>query len=213
MANIVVLGCSLSRQPGYADYLAQQEHYVENLAVSAGGNALQQFRMSQSFMEGKISKDTVVIWQITAIQRKHLVINQFQQDICHGDHNTGPHDWIPLDVSFAEKSKIFLISNNKLVPDYTDDESVHLQMLAVDIYRWSLLVSKMIVVIGWNTIADSRYLQRFTSWLRDRDVIVLDKEQSIVEWCRKNNQDFVDDGHPSQSGYINWCQNNLEKII
>lgn len=213
MSNLIVLGCSLSAQQGWSQYLERQGHSVINLSRSAGSNDLQQYMIGECFLQGKVTRDSVVIWQITGLQRKSLVIEKFTEGICHGVPKQGHHDWVEVDVSLAQQRRVWLLSNNAKVPVYISDECTVLQNLAVDIYRWSLLVKKIIVVVGWQGIADTENLQCFIRWLEQKNITVVPLEDSIVNWCRRTGQDFSDDTHPAESGYVNWCKHNLERLI
>ena len=208
-----MLGCSLSAQRGYANYLELQGNEVINLARSAGSNDLQQFLLGECFMQGKIDRESTIIWQITGLQRKSLVLEKFDPNFCNGSVSAGRHDWVPINLCMSGEYKVWLLSNNTLVPKYYADESVLLQNLAIDIYRWSLLVKKIIVVMGWKDIAVKESLQSFLDWLTSKQILVIPLEQSIVDWCRTTGQEFSDDEHPAESGYIHWCKHNLERLL
>lgn len=214
MAKIVILGCSLSAQKGYADYLIRQGHEVTNLAVSASSNDLQQFRMGQYFMQGHLTPDTTVIWQITGLDRNWGVLDEHDTWMCKGQPMVGHFDWLPITVALDGKERAFLLANNdRVILKKPMIDSVVLQNLAVDIYRWSLMVRQMIVVIGWKDIACPDILQLFLDWLQARRVVALRLDQAIVDWCRHVGEEFGDGQHPLETGYINWCQNNLERLL
>lgn len=213
MAKIIILGCSLSAQQGYATYLQDQGHEITNLAQPASSNDLQQFLLGECFLQGRVNKELTIVWQITGLHRKSLVSEQFDPSFCHGIPGEGIYDWTPINVSMTGENRIWLLSNNDMTPKYHTDESVILQNLAIDIYRWSLLVGKIVVVMGWKNIAEKRSAELFLVWLKSKNITSVPLENSILDWCRETGQQFSDDKHPAKSGYINWCKHNLERLL
>jgi hypothetical protein len=70
MHKLITLGCSITHQAGWADYLRQcMDVELINLAQSAGSNDLQQRRFQEYVFKNNIDTNTIIIWQITTPSR------------------------------------------------------------------------------------------------------------------------------------------------
>lgn len=214
MSEIIVLGCSLSAQLGYANYIAEKyQRPVHNLSVSAGSNELQQFRLSNLYLDNKVNQESIILWQVTAPTRKFM-FSPYGDDTrsCNGTPFWGKYDWIPQDVALVREKSVVWINHHERVMDLPNHltPAAALQMLAVDIFQWSLLVKKVFVTMGWKDLADPDTLDRFIGFLTSKNIEVLPLDQCIVDWCRDKRQRFSDESHPDEKGYINWFRHNLE---
>lgn len=227
MQEIVVLGCSLSAQPGYADYIYENYHsIVHNLAVCAGSNDLQQLRLTNLYFDNKIDNETILLWQVTSPMRKFMVSPYDDDRFCYGtpsspyDKNSFCYgaspseyfDWMLQDVSLTGKRHRIWLNNNKkvkAVPNCLSDDAA-LQNLAMDIFQWSLIVKKVFVTVGWRDMVDADTLEGFLEFLSSKNIDTLPHDQCIVDWCRDNQQPFGDNMHPDKLGYVNWFRSTLE---
>lgn len=208
MEKNIALGCSLTAQDGYVNDLKSNYGFdILNLAVSAGSNQLQELRLQNCLIEGLVSFDTTLIWQLTNPTRYFEIVSPVDKSIpLNGVPFSGSFDWIPDELSlFNTKTKV-LLTNNKHFSNYRiPDMHGNLQNTIVNIYKWSFLVNRIVVFYGWNfgiTDVNEEQIKRF---LQTRpNIQVLPLEDSILDWCKNKNLALADSNHPMEDSYREW---------
>lgn len=216
--RFVSLGCSITAQDGYINYFNQKYNLdIVNLAVSAGSNQLQSFRLNNLLVDRQVGPSTTLFWQLTSPQR-HFEIRDF--DNSHGLRRgesfskNQSYNWIETPIKpYGGKHAAFLCNAEHLYLNYLSYEYV-LQTTVCDIYKWSYLVKDIVVYLGWSFFAGAEYVDRALEVLKDRpNITIIPKEHSVLDLCMTRGWPLADDLHPSREGYVLWAQEILEPML
>lgn len=218
MSNIIALGCSLTAQKGYINFLNEKHNLnILNLAEVSGSNGLQMFRLSNLLYKNIINEETILLWQITGLSRPFSL---FYKDI-------NPLFLKPSQVNhvvyteeqlFSTKEIFYnLLGNNNFWNDkryFVNNTSFNLQNLICDVYKWSKIVKKIILHLGWSSIAEPELIYKNLEILKScENVKILPIEYSILDWCISNKIPLDETRHPSVSGYVEWCCHVFEPFL
>jgi hypothetical protein len=213
MKKHIALGDSLTAQDGYVKYL--EETYgldILNLAVGAGSNYLQCHRLRNCLFTGEVGAETTLIWQIGPLQRYHEVKDKFKvEKYCKGDISIGAFNWLPVELNLVNKSKVALLAHNDYFnsADILDFEN-SFQDLVSEIFLWSNLVKRIILLPGWTVSINDSAWTLVQDFLKQKSNIeFVDSRDGIVDWCLLNRVPFADPGHPTKEGYVLWCKDVL----
>jgi hypothetical protein len=216
MKKYIALGCSLTARDGYVNYI-NSVHGLDilNLAVAAGSNQLQTYRLNNLLVNRDVGSESILLWQITGIGRNfELLPAQMGKSYCSGTPYQGMFDWTPEKIQPWNEEYVSLLSNNPYHNDRFNNNKLVLHDLMCNIYKWSCIVNRIIVYFGWNSISDTATLNTFVNFIRQRhNVTVLPYRSSILDWCKKQQLEFEDDRHPSKNSYIKWGSDVLVPVL
>jgi hypothetical protein len=206
--KFIALGCSLTAQPGYIDFLKNEYNLnITNLAVGAGSNLLQQHRLNNLYVRNEIDSNSVLLWQITFPKRNHLLVDD-------KTHYLKKHQYINEKVELFNLPCYALLTHNSYFEphQYSPNYDENLQTLAVMIH-WSFMCKQIIVYLGWDFMDDNVY-NIFSNFISKRsNILMLPNESNIVGWCKKQQLEFTDDLHPCKESYIEWAKHNLIPVL
>jgi hypothetical protein len=213
MKKYIALGDSLTAQLGYVDHL-QRTHALDilNLAVGAGSNYLQCHRLRNCLFTGEVGADTTLIWQIGPLQRYHEVKDKSTvEKYCKGTPFEFQFNWVPVELNLLNKNKVAVLGQSDYfrsrdIPDFENS----IQDLVSEIFLWSNVVKRIILFTGWTRVIDIEAFLLAKSFLQQcSNVEFIDYENSITDWCLRNNAPIDDTYHPGQDGYVAWSKEVL----
>jgi len=209
--KLITLGCSLTHQAGWADYIAECTKLpLINLAQSAGSNQIQQHRFKEYLLTDKISKDDLIIWQITSTYRKHdrikltnkwrakLAKELYAPDIIKRQpkfHHTITQKNKNI---FDNKARIDFLCTTDYIENPTDEEQL-IEDLLFNLIIAKKFTENLLVVFGWGQVLPSQYIQKFKKLLSLNDIEYI--EDTIVEWCEAHHLPMAGSLHPTHRSY------------
>lgn len=219
MQQIISLGCSLTAPyTGYINYLSKAHGLnITNLAVAAGSNEIQSFRLNNLLVNDQIDRDAILLWQITSPWRSLRTFTAFDSkpyaDNCVSDKNL-IHDCFYENTGCFDEQSLLLLSNHKYFENYNHNPPYNLHMTVCDIYKWSFLVKDIIVYLGWSFLDREEPINKSLEFLsKAKNITVIPKEQSILDVCKNNNWSLEDDSHPTRESSIKWAKQVLEPVL
>lgn len=219
MEEIVALGCSLTAQSGYVKHLNRQYNLgIKNLAVSAGSNELQNFRLNNMLVTDQIGRDTILLWQITSPWRSFKSIPQryskSYENKLGNPNSDGSYDCFYEKIGLFDERSLILLCNHKYFDDFYQNPAYNLHMTICDIVKWSFLVKNVIVYLGWSFLDGSNSIDKSLELLsKYENIKVIPKQNSILDVCADNGWALYDDFHPTEESYIKWSNLILEPIL
>ena len=217
--RLVSLGCSLTHQIGWADQVATSlEIPLLNLAISAGSNQIQQKRIQELILRNELSKNDLVIWQITSTSRKYsrIMMTEVWQKILHKElTDTEEAKRDPnYHFTFTKSSSNLFDNNNRLDFLCTSpnaaaclDEEQLLEDLLFHLITVKKYTNFLFVVLGWEQAISDKNRNKFFGLLKDHNIYVIDNP--ICEWCANQNLPFDGTLHPSHNSYQEYALNVL----
>jgi hypothetical protein len=215
MKNYIALGCSLTAQDGFINYINQNYSFnIENLAVSAGSNLLQMHRLNNLLINNQIGTDSTLLWQITSPGRSFTLLPKVESQFKNGIPFNGIFDWYLEKINLYGVENIGLLSNNNYFQNKDVNPLYNMQNLICDIYKWSKIVKKIIVYLGWSSIIPTYQLEKTFFLLRNlKNVEILPVELSICDWCNAQSLPFDNGYHPTNESYIAWAKKVLVPVM
>lgn len=215
MKPYVSLGCSLTAQSGYVNYIKKAYNLeIENLSVSAGSNFLQIHKLNNLLIDKQVGNDTTLLWQITSPARQFEIHPRAPRQFKNGIPYVGIFDWVPEPVNLFKSDHTVFLCNNSYYDNKTTNLDYNMQSLLCDIYKWSKIVKRIIVYFGWSSMLPTTHIVMSMNFLNDLpNVCCLNLESSIVDWCRQNKLSFDDSEHPTEESYIRWAQQVLVPVL
>lgn len=214
--NLVGLGCSLTEHSNWFWHLSKITKWPgPNLGVSSSSNLLQVNRFHDAVLNKKLNSDSLIIWQITGIDRqtKRLtdVNNNIKTPFKRHYINSEPN-------IFDNKMRYDLLSHSPLISKKDSLNNCGLQDLQTTLAT-ILMASKtypLLVFVGWkDALTDStgkNYLSELFSFFDKHSIHYID--DCYVEWTRNNNLPFWEDGwHPSEQAGIAFAENILHPAV
>lgn len=203
--KLVTLGCSLTHQIGWADYVsACTQLPLVNLSQSAGGNQIQQHRFKEYLLAGNANIQDIVIWQITSTHRKHGRIklnNSWRKKLAKelyvpfSSHPTITQKYSNL---FDGKKRIDFLCTSDCIED-PDDEEQLIEDLLFYLVTAKQFFPKLLIVFGWQRVLPPPYMRKFKKLLNSFNIDYID--EPIANWCEKNKLGFKGSLHPTQLSY------------
>lgn len=205
--KIITLGCSLTHQAGWAEYVHHCTGLpVINLAQSAGSNQIQQYRFHEYILREKIDSSDLVIWQITATHRRHGRIKLNTE----WRLKLGKELYIPnrlkINPTITTRNKnlfdnrkrvdFLCISNN--ATSVKDEEQV-IEDLLFHLITAKKFFPNLLVIFGWDRVLPEQYQEKFKKFLKSFDIEYI--EDSIVDWCESRQLPMAGTGHPTHRSY------------
>jgi hypothetical protein len=196
MHKLITLGCSITHQAGWADYLRQcMDVELINLAQSAGSNDLQQRRFQEYVFKNNIDTNTIIIWQITTPSRFYNRV--FLTEIIEKEIKNATN--IPKAVYsnknlFDNFSRVDMLCTAK-PPEYNKDEYQALEDLLFYLIVARKMTPNLLIIFGWEQAMDPAVFEKFKSVLTEHNIEYIN--DPIIEWCLKNNLPFNPSLHPT----------------
>jgi hypothetical protein len=216
MRRLITLGCSLTHQAGWAQYLSEcMKLPLFNLAQSAGSNQLQQRRIQEFIFSKNIIDADIVLWQLTSTVRyyKREQVNSENQKIIESDDN--------------QKSCPTMLFSNKNIFDNTIrvdhlcnsadqmydeiDEEQQLEDLIFYLISLKKFTPNLFVFLGWNDAIPLAYHQIFKTVLKKHQINFIDVP--LVDWCIENNLDLDRLLHPTVGSSSKYASDILIPLI
>jgi hypothetical protein len=206
--KIITLGCSLTHQAGWADYIAECTKLpLVNLAQSAGSNQIQQHRFREYALTDTIDSSDLIIWQITSTHRKHgrikldnewrltLAKELYVPETLRGNNPTITKRNKNL---FDNNKRIdFLcVSDNAVAPK---DEEQLIEDLLFHLVTAKKFSPNLLVIFGWDRVLPPQYLQKFKDFLVAFNIEYI--EDTIVDWCEARQLTMAGTKHPTHRSY------------
>jgi hypothetical protein len=215
MKNYVALGCSLTAQDGFINYINQTYNFnIENLAVSAGTNWLQIHRLNNLLINNQIGAESTLLWQITSPLRNFKLLPAVPRQFKNGIPFDGIFDWHPEKINLYGVEHTALLSNNNYFQTKDENFYYNMQTLICDIYKWSKIVKKIIVYLGWSSIIPNGDFDKTFFLLNNlENVEILPAELSICDWCKDQLLEFGDCMHPVTESYVSWGKEILVPVL
>lgn len=214
MKKYIALGCSLTALPGYVNHLNKKYKLgIVNLAVPASSNALQSFKLNNCLINGDAGRETTLLWQLTGIGRSFAVVDPdtaTELDITY-KHQTSNFNGHLVTIEPYDIMSSALLSNSEHAKQQLRNDVYQLQTTICDIYKWSHLVDRIIVYLGWSWIDESgQLLNKLLSVLEPLpNVTIIPPHHSILDYCIKQQLPILEDNHPEENSYNVWCENVL----
>lgn len=215
--KLITLGCSLTHQIGWADYIARNLKIpLVNLAVSSGSNRLQQKRIQSYIFENNIGPDDIIIWQLTGSGRYHFRDLLTPNSLRDAKIKNSAMQYMPIDTSsvncFDNEPRLDFLSHAVKPNNYVLSRSAELDRLE-DLLFYIISLSKftpnVLVIVGWSTVFPAGCLQIFKEKLSKFSISYID--ETIVDYCKEQNLTFngEDKTHPTAESHHIYA----EKII
>lgn len=196
MHKLITLGCSITHQAGWADYLRQcMDVELINLAQSAGSNDLQQRRFQEYVFKNNIDTNTIIIWQITTPSRFYNRV--FLTEIIEKEIKNATN--FPKAVYsnknlFDNFPRVDMLCTAK-PPEYNKDEYQALEDLLFYLIVARKMTPNLLIIFGWEQAMDPAVFEKFKLVLTEHNIEYIN--DPIIEWCLKNNLPFNPSLHPT----------------
>ena len=219
MQQIISLGCSLTAQAGYVKYLNLAHNLnIQNLAVSAGSNELQSFRLNNLLVNNQVSRDAILLWQITGPWRSLRTFSAkdskpYINKLGDPTEKECLYDCFYENTGLYNQQSLVLLCNHPYFDNYLHNISYNLHSTTCDIFKWSFLVKHIIVYLGWSWPDDGQVDKSLEFLKTAENITVIPKENNILDVCKNNNWVITDDSHPTEESYIKWCKQVLEPVL
>jgi len=215
MKKYIALGCSFTAQDGFINYINQTYNFnIENLAVPAGSNWLQTHRLNNLLIDNQVDSSSTLLWQITSPTRSFEILPSVQSQFKNGIPFNGIFDWHPEKINLYGVEHTALLSNNNYFQDKNINSYYNMQTLICDIYKWSKIVKKIIVYLGWSSVIPADQFEKTFFPLQNlTNVEILPVESSICDWCKDQSLTFSDTCHPTNNSYIAWGKKILVPVL
>jgi hypothetical protein len=210
MKNLLVLGDSLTTQPGWANQIARDLDYsCINLAMRGCGNKTQIHRLND-FILADPSIEFDVIWQISYFGRTNIRLPKDHPDVLFKKYGESPIYESPY-PNYFDSTKHMDILNTIWVKGFSNHYSNmnnDLSTLLASILFVKKLSNKCLIFFGddvflYNDISPHTVLKgQFTTFFQSNQINFIPFENNLVPWARRNNLSFKDDNrHPTEETY------------
>jgi hypothetical protein len=205
--KIITLGCSLTHQAGWAEYLSYCTKLPwVNLAQSAGSNQIQQYRFHEHILREKIDSSDLVIWQITATHRKHgraKLDNGWRLKLAKDLYipealNNNPTITKKNKNLFDNSERIDFLCISENADSIKDEEQV-IEDLLFHLVTAKKFYPNLLVIFGWNRVLPPQYLKKFKHLLSSFNIEYI--EDTIVDWCEDQQLPMAGTKHPTHRSY------------
>lgn len=166
MTKLFTFGCSLTHSYGWKNVLAEKIGYeLVNSAMYAGSNDLQVRRLHSHIINGNISKDDIIIWQITSQVRSSFSIRWSNQWTKRLDHNPDRPDdpkyegmkfFIDAPENYFDGTKhTDILSNHSIIKESAEFYDSHQSL--EELFSTIILLNnnyRILVFVGWQGALD-----------------------------------------------------------
>lgn len=216
MPNLITLGCSLTHQAGWAQYVSECMHLpLFNLAQSAGSNQLQQKRIQELILRNELLSDDIVIWQLTSTIRyynREMLTKQNQEKLKYFKHNSDVHPTV-----IESKKNLF---DNNIRIDYLcnsvrernqPDEAQLVEDILFHLIAIKKITPNIFVFLGWNESVPLEYQTKFKQLLNQHQINFIDPP--LVDWCHSQHLKFDLLEHPTVGSASKYARDVLIPVI
>ena len=201
MTKLFTLGCSLTFPHGWKDILAHKiGSELVNSAIYAGSNNLQVKRIHNYIVHDQISKDDIIVWQITSKMRSSFSVAMcdfWYETLNNFSKNPDPawancQYYIDSPANYFDKTQhVDVLSNHPLVSkasSYYDSAQSMEELLSTIILLNKTY--KVLIFVGWPGALDEDYssYNRFIDALAAHNVPHL--PESMLEWVIRTDHDL-----------------------
>lgn len=212
------MGCSLTHQEGLANKLGELLNMtLVNLAQGSGDNLLQIEKIQDFILDNDITKDDIIVWQITDIRRRHknVTMDQWEtvKDIQRKLYSPKSHSHFHLKRRnlIDKERRIVLLCNSpgmRKSHDYYDDNSTIHAIISTMIMLNK--ICKLYVWFGWEKALLPEQFDVFSNMLNTKKIAY--NKTFYVNWAHDNRYNFREAGdnlHPA----IETAELFAEKIL
>lgn len=227
MENIYLsLGCSLSQMQGWYDDFNNNLNIKLNLyplAEGASSNLTQVHKLKNYIINLNLLNQldkVVLLWQLTAPARKTGVIDDipsnqiYKKYYKHDINGKNFSDFFNIETAIFKSKCIGLLSNNTYLKNNNFSIEAEFEQVIFDIILFSKLVKKIVIWYGWKDLYDQNKLEKINTMFRkNKNICLIEPNNSILDWCRANNLEFLDSRHPTAESSSKWGETVLLPII
>lgn len=204
MKKLFTLGCSLTWNMGWKEYVADRMNYeLVNSAMFGGSNNLQMRRLNSYIVNSQIGKDDVIIWQITSQLRHSFCVNgdpswdERLDDYVSEDADAKYYMDSPVNYFDAHPHTDVLSCHPLIIPasEYYNANSTLEGLISTMILLNNTY--KILIFVGWQGALDN------DTDNYDLVIDLLEKNkvphinESYVSWAIRNNHPLAEDLHPT----------------
>jgi hypothetical protein len=234
MRKIVFLGDSLTADTlefSWARQLCQELNLgYHNLAVAAGNNRTQVLMLQHYLLSDEYSKDDIFFWEINSVSRYNTVLipdiqigpinmiqnlknkaaiknNSVNKNYQYQKQLPNIFDLEKLSIMLCHEENTF---ERKIVDPYNlqSIEEVVLQEVVSHIVMLARVSHNVIYTLGWESAVAEKDKSTLQYLLNNDKVQFID--DSMLDWCVKQNLPLKDDMHPDQIlSTLIWARTNL----
>ena len=201
--KVITLGCSLTEQEGLANKLGELLNMqLINLAQGSGDNLLQIEKIQDFILDNDITKDDIIVWQITDVKRRHknVMMDQWEtvkdvQRKLYTPKDTA-HFYLKRRNLIDKKRRIVLLPNSPSVQshDFDDNASIHTIISTMIMLN---KICKLYVWFGWDKVLSPLQFDVFFNMLITKKIAF--NKKFYVNWAHDNRYNFrYDNLHPDQ---------------
>ena len=206
--RLITLGCSLTHHPGWANFLSSSLNIrLINLSESSSSNMLQVIRYREFILDHGLLKSDLVIWQITALHRRHrriILDDQWNSKIKFSVKRTNSPYVQSTRNLFDSQTRIDFLSHSNYAENLGDESQV-LEDLLFHFITVKRHTRNFLVVFGWDGVISTNNVTQFKQQLTHHKINYI--EQPIVDWCKENKLVFHDDGtHPTNESHCRYAK-------
>jgi len=197
--KLITLGCSLTQICGIPQSLSHALNLeCKDLSESAGSNLLQSRRLMDSVAQASVSRDDMVIWQITGDARPYERLpderlteaEELAQQMQSGHY----HHVLSDPNMFSARPRVDLLSNSELL-SHTHSVADDLQSVVATMILANSYFRHMWVYLGWSHAVQPRYRTTFRDCLARHQIEFIDAP--FLDWAVQNHKAMgVDNAHP-----------------
>ena len=204
MTKLFTLGCSLTYNMGWKEYLSEfHDLELVNSAMFAGSNDLQVRRIHSYIVNNQINQEDIIIWQITGQLRHSFSVNCDEEwnfkleNVEKEDADARYYIDAPKNY-FSEQVHKDVLSCHPLIKDASEyfDYNASLEELISTII---LLNTKyrVLVIVGWEGALreDCDNLYKFNQLLKFHQIPHLN--EPFVSWAIRKKLPLAEDLHPT----------------
>ena len=216
MRRLITLGCSLTHQAGWSQYLATcMQLPLYNLSQSAGSNQLQQKRIQEFIFTNNIASTDIVIWQLTSTMRyykREKLTENNQKVIEQFKNNKDIHStMIESNVNIFDKSTRADYLCNSVDDRNEKDEAQVLEDLLFYIISIKKFTSNFFVFLGWKDAIPLEFQEKFKNLLDEHQINYIN--ECLVDWCHQQKLTFDLLNHPTNGSSSRYARDILFPAI
>jgi len=171
MYNLITFGCSFTAGKGESSWSGYTSNKLglplKNFAEAGCSNSLQIKKYQRAVIDGEITEDDIVIWQITSAVRYHKRFKTSnKKDIYENHREETPDKFVSVNIFDGEERTDcpHLMPNTKI--EYLrNDIAENLQELIYHIISCKKINKKTLVIFGWRDVIPLEWVDKFKKLL------------------------------------------------
>ena len=209
MRLITTGDCATSGDFTWAKRLADlTNRELINLAEPGSQNSLQIKIMQDFILNDEIRKDDIIIWEVCDTWKPHVrITNVYKDKADRANRLLQKHRYVHYHTSryrnkIDNEHRLDLLSSSPMLRDFINKEFEDEAQCLEDIF-FMLIVLKimcpqtMIIRGSTNETPKQQYWEKLRILLKEKNIEYID--DSIGDWCRDENLEFVDPVHPTEA--------------